>query len=86
MRDVAKQVEAELKRPITPKQAQAAVWYLQTCRGLLPRGYKNRLTPLLLIDFLDIQKWKIPQLHQRIVEVELLEDLTADLKSFLGSL
>ena len=86
MRDVAKQVGAELKRPITPKQAQAAVWYLQTCRGLLPRGYRNRLTPLLLIDFLDIQKWKIPQLHQRIVEVELLEDLTADLKSFLGSL
>jgi hypothetical protein len=86
MRDVAKQVEAELKCPITPKQAQAAVWYLQTCRGLLPWGYKNRLTPLLLIDFLDIQKWKIPQLNQRIVNVEQLEGLTADLKSFLSSL
>jgi len=83
MRDVAKQVGAELKRPITPKQAQAAVWYLQTCRGLLPRGYKNRLTPLLLIDFLNIQKWDIPQLNQRIVDVEQLEGLTADLKSFL---
>jgi len=85
MRDVAKQVGAELKQPITPKQAQAAVWYLQTCRGLLPRGYKNRLTPLLLIDFLDTQRWNIPQLNQRIVDVEQLEDLTADLKSFLSS-
>jgi len=48
-------------------------------------GYRNRLTPLLLIDFLDIQKWDIPQLNQRIVDVEQLEGLTADLKSFLDS-
>jgi hypothetical protein len=86
MRDVAKQVGAELERTITPKQAQAAVWYLQTCRGLLPRGYKNKLTPLSLIDFLGIQKWDIPQLDQKIVDVEQLEGLTADLKSFLDSL
>jgi hypothetical protein len=86
MQEVANQVGAKKKRTITPKQAQAAVWYLQTCRGLLPRGYKNRLTPLLLIDFLDIQKWDIQQLDQRIVDVEQLEDLIADLKSFLSSL
>lgn len=86
MRDVAKQVGAGLRRPITPKQAQAAVWYLQTCRGLLPRGYRNRLTPLLLIDFLNIQKWDIPQLDQRIADVEQVEGLMTDLKSFLDSL
>lgn len=86
MRDVAKQVGAELKQPITPKQAQAAVWYLQTCRGLLPKGYKNQLTPFLLIDFLNIQRWDIPQLDQKIVDVEQLEGLMADLKSFLDSL
>lgn len=83
MRDVAKQVEAELKQPITPKQAQAAVWYLQTCRGLLPRSYKKHLTPLLLIDFLNIQRWDVPQLNHRIGDVEQLESLTADLKAFL---
>jgi len=52
---------------------------------MLPRGYKKRLTPLLLINFLAIQKWGIPQLDQRIVDVEQLEDPIANLKSFLDS-
>ena len=43
MRDMAKKVETELKRPITAKQTQAAVWYLQTCRGLLPTNRKQRV-------------------------------------------
>jgi len=83
MCDVAKQVENELKREITPKQAQAAVWYLQTCRGLLPRGYRKQLTPLLLIDFLKSWKWSIRTLNDRLGDVEQLESLAANLKTFL---
>lgn len=83
MRDVAKKVGAELKRPITPKQAQAAVWYLQTCRGLLPTNRKNQLTPSLLLDFLKVQKWSIQQLSDRLEDVEELENLASHLKAFL---
>lgn len=67
MRDVAKKVATELGRSITPKQAQAAVWYLQTCRGLLPTGHKKELTPLALIDFLRTQKWSIQRLDDKLL-------------------
>lgn len=85
MRDVAKQVGAELKQPITSKQAQAAVWYLQTCRGLLPTNRKNQLTPSLLLDFLKAQDWSIQLLNDRLEDVEELENLAGDLKAFLWS-
>jgi hypothetical protein len=84
MREVAKQVETELSQRITPKQAQAAVWYLQTCRGLLPRNTKRKLTPSLLIDFLNSQKWAIKKLNSKLNDIEELESVTNDLKGFLG--
>jgi hypothetical protein len=83
MRDVAKQVEAELKQPITSKQAQAAVWYLQTCRGLLPQGNARQLTPITLIAFMKAQKWDIRKLSQMLDDVEQLESLASDLKASL---
>ncbi|MGD0496188.1 MAG: hypothetical protein ABSB28_09150 [Candidatus Bathyarchaeia archaeon] len=83
MRDVAKQVEAELKQPITSKQAQAAVWYLQTCRGLLPQGKARQLTPITLIDFMKAQKWDICKLSQMLDDVEQLDSLASDLKASL---
>ena len=83
MRDVAQQVATELKQPITSKQAQTAVWYLQTCRGLLPQGYARQLTPLTLIDFLKAQKWDIPRLSMMLDDVEQLESLASDLKASL---
>lgn len=86
MKDVAKKVGAELKRPITPKQAQAAVWYLQTCRGLLPTNRKNQFTPSLLLDFLKAQNSSIPQLSDRLEDVEELGNLAEDLKGFLWPL
>jgi len=81
MRDIAKRVSSDLKQTITPKQAQAAVWYLQACRGLLPSGYKKQLTPLALIDFLDTQKWKIHHLNSKLGDIEQLEGLAAELKN-----
>jgi hypothetical protein len=83
MQDVAAKVSAELKKPITPKQAQAAAWYLQSCRGLLPRGYALKLTPLTLIDFLKAQKWNIQRLSGVLDDVEQLESLASDLKASL---
>ena len=83
MRDVAQQVATELKQPITSKQAQTAVWYLQTCRGLLPQGYARQLTPLTLIDFLKAQKWDIRRLSVMLDDVEQLESLASDLKASL---
>ena len=83
MRDAAQQVATELKQPITSKQAQTAVWYLQTCRGLLPQGYARQLTPLTLIDFLKAQKWDIRRLSMMLDDVEQLESLASDLKASL---
>jgi len=83
MSEVAQQVATELSQHITAKQAQAAVWYLQTCRGLLPRKYARRLSPRTLIAFLQNQRWAIGELAERLSDVEKLEDLTEDLKIFL---
>ena len=85
MSEVARQVAAELERPITPKQAQAAVWYLQTCRGLLQRKYARRLSPQSLMTFLHNQRWDIDELARRVTDVEELENLTEDLKRFLSA-
>lgn len=85
MSEVAWQVATELERPITPKQAQAAVWYLQTCRGLLSRKYARRLSPQSLLTFLDNQRWDIDELARRVTDVEELENLTDDLKRFLSA-
>ena len=43
MRDVAAQVGTDLNRTVTPKQAQAAVQNLQTCRGLLTTTRKKTI-------------------------------------------
>lgn len=83
MSEVAQQVATELSLHITAKQAQAAVWYLQTCRGLLPRKFARRLSPQTLIDFLKNQKWDIGELAERLSDIEKLEGLTEDLKNFL---
>ncbi|MHA1834861.1 MAG: hypothetical protein ACTSV7_12850, partial [Candidatus Baldrarchaeia archaeon] len=83
MLEVAQQISDELGRHITPKQAQAAVWYLQTCRGLLPRRYSQRLSPRILIDFLQTQKWNISYLDSRLADIEELEDVAKQLKDFL---
>lgn len=86
MSEVAQQVAVELGQPITPKQAQAAVWYLQTCRGLLSRKYARRLSPQTLIDFLQYQRWNIDRLTERLNNIERLENLAEDLKMFLSTI
>lgn len=86
MKNVSQEVETALGKKISPKQAQTAVWYLQTCKGLLPRNYKSKLNPFLLMDFLDLQRWDIPELDQKIASIEELESLAFDLKSFIDSL
>lgn len=83
IREVARQVSEKLGEQITPKQAQAAVWYLQTCRGLLSRQYSGRLSPRRLIGFLEYQGWEIGDLEEAILDVERLDDLVEDLKSFI---
>jgi hypothetical protein len=83
MKDVAKKVGTELGRKISPKQAQLAVWYLQTSRGLLPSNWKNQLTPEFLLEFLKDQKWTIDQLSKKLGDVEKLDSLANDLKAFL---
>jgi hypothetical protein len=83
MEDVARQVSVHLKMSISPKQAQAAVWYLQTCRGLLPRNYVRRLSPQALISFLDAKGWRIKDLESVLSDIERLDNLSEELKGFL---
>jgi len=83
MGEVAQEVSSHLRQPITAKQAQAAVWYLQSCRGLLPRNYSRKLSPRALTNFLERQRWNIDELADRLGDVEQLEGLMGDLKVFL---
>jgi hypothetical protein len=81
MDDVASTVSTEIGQLISPKQAQFAAWYLQTCKGLLPRG--NKLTPQLLIEYLDWAHINMDKLEQKLDDVESLDDLATDLKRYL---
>jgi hypothetical protein len=83
MREVAEEVSRHLGKPISAKQAQAAVWYLQSCRGLLPRNYSGRLSPRTLTDFLGSMRWDIHDLANRLADVEQLEPLIGDFERFL---
>jgi hypothetical protein len=83
MREVAGEVSRHLSQTITAKQAQAAVWYLQSCRGLLPRNYSGRLSPRTLTDFLESMRWDINDLANRLADVEQLEALIEDFERFL---
>jgi hypothetical protein len=82
-RTLGTKVGVEIGRLISSKQAQAAVWYLQTSRGLLPTNWKNQLTPNLLLQFLKNQKWSIEQLSTKLDDVEELENLENNLKAFI---
>lgn len=84
MCEVAKIVSKDLAKAITAKQAQLAVWYLQTSRGLLSRKYAKRLTPNALINFLKTRSWGMEDLSERLSDIEQLEELTQDFKIFLG--
>jgi len=78
---VAQEASRQLGKPVTPKQAQAAVWYLQSCRGLLPRNHRRSLSPRTLVDFLRDRNWDIGKLDSRLGNVEELEDLMKGLIS-----
>jgi hypothetical protein len=86
MSEVSQQVATELSQHISAKQAQATVWYLQTCRGLLPRKYARHISPQTLIDFLQDQRWDICELAVRLSDVEKLKGITEDLKNFLEAM
>jgi hypothetical protein len=83
MQQIAQQLTNETKKPITVKKAQAAIWYLQTCRGLLPRGHKRQFTPADLVDFLKNHKWSINELDRKLSNVEELQHVASELKAFL---
>jgi hypothetical protein len=86
MREVADIVSKQLKRkePITAKQAQLAAWYLESCRGLPGMGRRRRwFTPRVLLDFLESRGWDIDDLSDRLGDVDRLEDLGEELRSFL---
>lgn len=84
MREIARKVSKELSFHISTKQAQASVWYFQSCKGLLHSRSKRNFTPALLIRFLKNQKWTIGDLSDHLDDVEKLEELTSDLKSYFG--
>jgi len=83
MTSIAGLVALDLDRPVSAKQAQAAVWYLQTCRGLISRNNRIKMNPCRLIDFLNYQHWEIKDLENAILDVELIGDLETSLNSFL---
>jgi hypothetical protein len=83
MKDVAKKVSSELGKPVTPKQSQFAAWYLQTSKSLL-KSHKNKLTPRLLLEYLDSRSLNIHEFNDMLDNVEEIDNIANDLKVFLG--
>lgn len=83
MTTIAHTVSSTIDRSVTAKQAQAAVWYLQTCRGFISRNNRGKMNPRRLIDFLTFRNWDIKDLENAILDVELIGDLETSLNSFV---
>lgn len=84
MREVAKLVSGQLNKTITAKQAQLAAWYLETCRGLPGmERHRRRLTPKVLLDFLESCGWDVDDMGKRLDDVEQLGNLGEELRNFL---
>lgn len=86
MCEVANIVSEQLKRkePVTAKQVQLAAWYLESCRGLPGMGrYGNRLSPKVLLSFLESRGWDIDDLSEKLGDVERVGDLGEELRNFV---
>ena len=83
MREVADIVSKRLNKPITARQTQLAAWYLESCRGLPGMVRRRRLTPRLLLNFVESRGWDIDDLDERLGDIEKLEELGEELRNFV---
>lgn len=84
MRKVAKIVSKQLNKTVTAKQTQLAAWYLESCGGLPGmKGYKNRLTPRVLLDFLERYGWDVDNMDEKLNDIEQVGKLGEKLRNFL---
>jgi len=83
---VAKEVEKALNMPVTERDIGKAIWYYKSCQTLvasLRLGLKSRLTPKVVLDFLDLRKWTLDDLAERLTNIDEIDELCEDLKRFV---
>ncbi len=82
--NISNEISPVLNQQASNKQVQSAIWYLQTCKGLITNNYnKGKLSPRKLISFIDSQNWSIKDLETHIVDIELFDDLSEYLNNYL---
>jgi len=83
---VKEEVEKSLKITITERDIGKAIWYYKSCQTLvasLRQGLKSRLTPKVLLEFLDTRRWTLPDLAERLTDIDEIDSLREDLKRFI---
>lgn len=87
MEEVTQKVESNLSKPLTVREVQSAVWFLQTCKKLDRVKYLHTdVTPERLLKFLDEHNWNMSDLSERLNDVERLDGVGEKLRNFLQSL
>jgi len=84
--EVTREIEKSLKTSVTERDVCKAIWYYKSCQSLvatLRRGLKKRLTPKVLLEFLDTRKWILQELAKRVTDIEEIDVLREDLRRFL---
>jgi len=84
---VSRMVENELGRPVTVRDVGKAIWYYKSCQSLvamLRKGLKNQLTPRIVCEFADENRWSLHDLAERITDIDEIDNLREQLCNYLS--
>lgn len=71
---------------VTARDINSAIWFYKTPQSLLTRikrGLKGRFTPRTLLNYLDYKNWKLPDISWRMVDIDEIDELALDIKTFM---
>jgi hypothetical protein len=86
MDEISVELGRSLKMPVTPRDVGKAIWYYKSCQSLVAQfrtGLKWKLTPKVLLRFLAIRGWTLGDLADRIGNIDEIDELANDLRTFI---
>lgn len=71
---------------VTARDINSAIWFYKTPQSLIARfrtGLKWRFTPKTLLAFLEYKKWSLPDISNRLVDIDEIDNLALEIKVFM---
>lgn len=71
---------------VTARDINSAIWFYKTPQSLIARfqaGLKWRFTPKTILAFLEYKQWSLPDISQRMVDIDEIDDLASEIRGFM---